>query len=451
MVVRARHVARFQELAAELRGRIDWPAQRLAAERTRALRALLRTAIERSSWHRRRLSGIEIESLTDADIRRLPTMTKSDLMDNFDEIVTDSRVTLDVCEAVLDGRRAGDYLFDEYRVVASGGASGRRGVFVYGWDAWATCYASIVRFQQRDWESDPRLRGVRRVTAVLGAAGGSHMSAALGRTFSSDDSPRHAVPVDQPIDAIVARLNELNPTILMGYSSFLPTIAMQATAGRLRIAPRRIIAISEPLLPDARAVIEQAWDVPVANGYGMSEGAFTGSCRQSMHLPDDLCIIEPVDSGGEPVPAREPGCGMLLTNLYNPLLPLIRYEVSDELTVLDEACRCGSPMTRIADPQGRADDVFRFGTDIVVHPHVLRTALSIPGLTEYQIRQTDGGVHVRLVAADMDTSALEHRIEQKLASLGLPQPTVTVELVPAIDRLPSGKLQRFVPRQHAPR
>jgi phenylacetate-coenzyme A ligase PaaK-like adenylate-forming protein len=323
-------------------------------------------------------------------------------------------------------------------------------VFVYGWDAWATCYASILRFQQRDWESDPRLAGVPRVTAVLGAAGGSHMSAALGRTFSTDESPRHAVPVDQPVDAIVARLNELNPTVLMGYSSFLPTIALQAAAGRLRIAPRRVIAISEPLLPEGRAMIERAWDVPVANGYGMSEGVFTGSCGQSMHLPDDLCIIEPVDSAGESVAAGDPGRGMLLTNLYNPLLPLIRYEVSDELTVLDGACGCGSPMTRIADPQGRADDVFHFGDDIVVHPHLLRSALGPSGITEYQVRQTERGVRVQLVAADIDTSALEREIEHKLASLGLPQPTVTVELVPTIERLPSGKLQRFVPRPGGP-
>lgn len=140
----------------------------------------------------------------------------------------------------------------------------------------------------------------------------------------------------------------------------------------------------------------------------------------------------------------------MLTNLYNPLLPLIRYEVSDELTVLDGVCGCGSHMTRIADPQGRADDVFHFGDNIVVHPHVLRSGLSLPGITEYQVRQTNRGVHVRLVAADIDTSALEREIGRKLASLGLPQPTATVELVPAIDRLPSGKLQRFVPRPGAP-
>lgn len=443
--VRARHVARFHEVATELRARIDWPAHRLREERTRALRSLVASAVERSPWHRSRLSGIDVGSLTEADIARLPTMTKSDLMDNFDTVVTDPRVTLDRCEAVLEGRN-GDYLFDEYRVVASGGSSGRRGVFVYGWDAWATCYASIVRFQQRDWNSDPDLAGVARVTAVLGAAGGSHMSAALGRTFSSDDNPRHAIPVDQPIEVIVARLNELNPTILMGYSSYLPRIAREADAGRLRISPKRVVAISEPLLPEARAVIERTWGIPVANGYGMSEGVFTGACGQSMHLPDDLCVVEPIGSNRQRVGVVEPG-GVLITNLYNPLLPLIRYEVSDELAVLDGICGCGSAMTRIADPLGRTDDVFSFGDGVVVHPHVFRSLLGRPGITDYQVRQTERGAHIRLVSTEIDGAGLAHDVEQKLRAVGLREPAVTVELVSAIERLISGKLQRFAPRR----
>ncbi len=447
--VRARHVARFHEIATVLRGRVDWPEQQLREERTRALRSIVATAVERSPWHRSRLSGLDVDALTEVDIARLPTMTKSDLMDNFDAIVTDPRVTLEMCESVLDGRNAGDYLFDKYRVVASGGSSGRRGVFVYGWDAWATCYASIVRFQQRDWSSDPQLAGVPRVTAVLGAAGGSHMSAALGRTFSSDDNPRHAVPVDQPIEAIVARLNELNPTILMGYSSFLATIAGEANASRLRITPRRVVAISEPLLPGARAVIEQTWGVPVANGYGMSEGVFTGACGQSMHLPDDLCIVETTGSGRQPADVGETASGVLITNLYNPLLPLIRYEVSDELSVLDGACGCGSAMTRIADPLGRTDDVFHYGDSIVVHPHVFRSVLGRPGITEYQVRQTERGAHIRLVSTEFTSSTLDQELELKLGALGLTEPTVTVELVSAIERLASGKLSRFVPRQAA--
>jgi len=138
---------------------------------------------------------------------------------------------------------------------------------------------------------------------------------------------------------------------------------------------------------------------------------------------------------------------VLITNLYNPLLPLIRYEVSDELNVLGTVCPCGSAMTRIADPLGRADDVFTFGDSIVVHPHVFRSVLARPGITEYQVRQTDRGARIRIVATQIDRSVLEHELEHKLAGLGVAEPRVKVEHVAAIERLPTGKLQRFVPRR----
>jgi len=166
-----------------------------------------------------------------------------------------------------------------------------------------------------------------------------------------------------------------------------------------------------------------------------------------MHLPDDLCIVEPIHLGGQRAGAGELGGGQLITNLYNPLLPLIRYEVSDELTVVDGSCACGSAMTRIADPLGRIDDVFSYGDAIVVHPHVFRSVLGRPGITEYQVRQTDRGAHIRVVATAIDSSVLEQEVGQKLGALGLPEPTVTVELVSAIERLTTGKLQRFLPRR----
>ena len=63
----------------------------------------------------------------EADLERLPVMTKADLMDNFDDIVTDARLSRDLCEDHLE--RADEYLLDEFHVVASGGSSGQRGVF----------------------------------------------------------------------------------------------------------------------------------------------------------------------------------------------------------------------------------------------------------------------------------------------------------------------------------
>ena len=55
------------------------------------------------------------------------------------------------------------------------------------------------------------------------------------------------------------------------------------------------------------------------------------ACAHGIHLPDDLCLVEIVDRDGRAVPPGQPGERILVTNLYNPALPLIRFEVTDEV------------------------------------------------------------------------------------------------------------------------
>jgi phenylacetate-CoA ligase len=446
-VLRRRHVAALEAMLPEYMGRIEWSADRVANERRRALRTLLAMAVERSPWHRERLAGIDPGGRSEVDIESLPVMTKTDLMDNFDDLVTDRRVTRELCERHLDDATGDAYLLGEYHVVASGGSSGQRGVFVYGWDAWAICWASMVRFPQRDWASDPTLAGVPRVAAVVAASKVTHVSAAFRQTFSTARTPEHVIPVSQPLERIVARLNELQPTEIIGYSSMLPRLAREARAGRLRISPRRVMAIAEPLLPEARAAIQQVWDVPIGDRYGMSEGVFAGFCGHGSHLPDDLCIFEPVGSDGRPVPPGVPSQRVYVTNLYNHALPLIRFEVTDEVTVLDGTCPCGSAFRRIADPQGRLDDTFVYPTGVSVHPHVFRSSLGQHRqIVEYQVRQTERGADVRVVAdAETDAALIELKVAEALAACGLDQPEVTLTRVATLDRQASGKLKRFVP------
>ena len=440
------HVADAERLVPDYVSRIDWPLVRVEEERTTALRAQLTTAAARSRWHHRRLEGLDIASVSDRDIVDLPVMTKTDLMDNFDSVVTDTRLSRELCEEHLD-RSPGDDLLGEFQVVASGGSSGTRGVYVFGWDAWAICFASNVRFQARDWNRDPTLAGIPRVIGVVAAASPTHISAALSRTFSSGDNARHLIPVSLPLGTIVAGLNELQPTVLMGYSSFLPRLALEAQHGRLRIAPRRVIAISEPLLPEARHAIDTAWGAPIANGYGMSEGVFTGSCGHGIHLPDDLCIFEPVDADGRPVGPGVLSHRVLVTNLYNHTQPLIRYEITDQVTLIDGTCPCGSSFRRIEDPQGRLDDTFEYADGPSVHPHLFRSALGrSAAVIEYQVRQTPRGANIGIVTtAPVDVHVLQATIADALTALGLAEPDVAIETVAALPRQASGKLKRFVP------
>jgi phenylacetate-CoA ligase len=101
---------------------------------------------------------------------------------------------------------------------------------------------------------------------------------------------------------------------------------MEAEAGRLRIDLRSAASVGEPLLPEVRAAVESQWGIEVLNVYGMSEGLYANCCHRSKaaHLPDDLCIVEPVDAAGYPVSAGQRAAKFYLTNLYNFTTPLSR-------------------------------------------------------------------------------------------------------------------------------
>lgn len=447
--LRQRHCADLMALLPEHIHRVGWSVERLSAERERALRHLVCTAKAGSPWHRERLAHVDPEALTEAQLADLPVMTKDDLMSHWDSIVTDPRLTLASVEEFMDSLTGDGYLHGCYHAVASGGSSGRRGVFVYGWDAWTQCYAGFARFSLRALLTDPKLATAPKVTAIVGADRPTHMTSVLAQTFSNPALTVHRLPITLPLGELVARLNAVQPTMMMSYASALPLLAHEARSGRLAIAPLRITCTSEPLLPEIRRLAEETWGAQVYNSWGTTEGGPTGtSCGQGrgMHLSDDLLIVEAVDEAGRPVHPGERSAKVYLTNLYNPTIPLLRYELTDEVTLLSEACPCGSRHTRIADIQGRQDDCFIYG-EVVVHPIAFRSPLSrCRGIAEYQVRQTARGAEIAIrCIGRVDISALRREIAKGLAELGLSGAEISVTPVERLDRQDVGKLRRFLP------
>lgn len=449
-ILRKRHLAEAMALLPEHLARIKWSRERLQAERERSLRILVEVAKRQSSWHRKRLAHLDARLLREQDLAEIPVMTKQDLMSNFDSIVTDPRLKLDVLERHLGGLTADAYLLDRYHAVSSGGSSGRRGVFVYDWQAWTLCYLSLRRYSFMKIAEAERMGAGTIHMAKIGAARALHISSAIGQTFSSPSLTIHAFPMTWPIERIVEGLNKLQPELLEGYSSALFHLAKKALTGDLKIAPRWVSSISEPLLPEIRMAVEEAWKVPVLNVWGTSEG---GGCAAScglgpgMHLTDDLLIIEPVDATGNATPPGVRSAKVYLTNLYNLTLPLIRYEVTDEVTLIDGPCPCGSHHRRIEDVLGRLDDSFSYPGGIDVHPHLFRSALAGErNVVEYQVAQTARGAAIAAVCTgEINEERLRAMIVSGLSKLGLGDPDVQITRVASLDRLRSGKLKRFVP------
>jgi phenylacetate-CoA ligase len=126
--------------------RLGWPPQQLAEFQRDRLRALLARAIKGSPFHAERLRDVHPGRFELADLRWLPVMTKAQMMDDFDRVVTDRRLTREVVEQHLAGSvTEPSLLFGEYVCLLSGGSSGRRGLIIQGVGEYADFAASILR------------------------------------------------------------------------------------------------------------------------------------------------------------------------------------------------------------------------------------------------------------------------------------------------------------------
>ena len=159
----------------------------------------------------------------------------------------------------------------------------------------------------------------------------------------------------------------------------------------------------------------------------------------------DMCLAELVDDDNNPVPPGMTSAKVLLTNLHNFSQPLIRYELTDRFTRPHATPADGWPWAGI---EGRADDIFRYG-GVVVHPHVIRSALAGDGAVhEYQVRQTKGGADVNCVTGGrLDTAVLAARLVDSLRQAGLTQPQV--EYSPSPRRSPESPKPARAHREHA--
>ncbi|MCH8830661.1 MAG: hypothetical protein IID45_13880 [Planctomycetes bacterium] len=71
----------------------------------------------------------------------------------------------------------------------------------------------------------------------------------------------------------------------------------------------------------------------------------------------DSLILESVDPENRPVPPGQLGDKVLVTSLSNRVLPLIRYEMSDQVENMTEPCPCGCVLPRVRTVAGREEHI----------------------------------------------------------------------------------------------
>jgi phenylacetate-coenzyme A ligase PaaK-like adenylate-forming protein len=445
-------VGRAIRLAKEGEEHERWPRERLDAFQRARLGELAEHASAHSTFYRTHYGG-RIDR-RDVRLETLPPVTKGMMMDAIDRFVTDPRLTHDALERHLGAIGPRDeLLLGEYRVMASSGSSGRKGIYVYDRIAWRRVLAGGIRGSRM---MDLRPRFPRRVRmAQVAAPDAKHMTTRGATSMQIGFFRTILLSAAQPIATLVESLQRHQPEALYGYPSILALLAVEQLEGRLRIAPRVICTSSEVRTAEMTGRMRDAWGVEPFDGLGLTETGLTAiDCREhaGLHVFEDACIYEVVDEHDRPVPAGRQGAKVLVTNLSNRTQPFIRFEVTDLVTVSEEPCPCGRTFRRITSIEGRSDDVLELpgtaGAAVRVHPIHLRSPLAaMPAVAQYQITEVADGLDVTLAlvrdVANGDVRRdVERTIGARLAALGVAPVSIRVRVVPEIAREPgAGKLK----------
>ena len=190
---------------------------------------------------------------------------------------------------------------------------------------------------------------------------------------------------------ILPPLIRMNPDNAYGPPSYLFLLARALQNQDLQLPKlKRIFTSSEYLEKPIRQFIAAVFQADIFDVYGsteMKEVAWECGHGAGYHINEDEIICEIVDDAGHPLKSSQMG-KVVVTDLHNQAMPLIRFGIGDQGLKLNADCPCGCTFELMQPLAGRASDyiILRNGTRL--SPFLLTTAIEkTRGLLQYQIVQ----------------------------------------------------------------
>ena len=406
-----------------LRERDGWTRSQLEAFQRRRLDQIVRHAAAHSPVYREALGRVD----GPVDLQALPVMRKEQLMERWDEWITAPSLRRAEVERHLAALTGDELIGGEYRVMATGGSSGTRGMFVFSRPEWRELVAHFMAMMNTAGFT-PRLPRRRRMASVA-APSPAHMTWRIVASLDIGQHRRLPLAATMPISKLVEDLNAFDPEAFNAYPSVAALLADEQLEGRLRISPSRVWVSSELCTPEMRERIRAAWGVEPHDIYGATDGLWGSTCEHGrLHFWEDLTIVEAEDER------------LLITNLFMKTQPVIRYEVTDMVRLHDDPCPCGRPTRTVSAIEGRSDDILELPADgggtVRLHPIHLRSPLAhLETVRAYQVVLRDDGLHVRVVPrGDAAAADVHAAMTGALAKAGAGATPVHVEPAEELER-----------------
>jgi phenylacetate-CoA ligase len=410
------------------RRREQWlGADELRRRRTARLRRLAAAAARTRYWSTVFMqAGVEAASLDEESLQRLPILDKATVQDRTDDLLLAPRADLFVVRTSGSSGRPAEFFRSERDQAEVSAIHGRIG--------------SVYGRHLRD-------RHVSIGSGVATAAKGP--VAMLRRTGILPQM--HRISSLDPLEAQLAAVRRLRPTVINGYSIAIEQLAEAALAARITdIRPRLVYTGSMPTSERCRALSLQAFGVRPLDVYAITEaGPVAFECPASpgdYHLNDDVQLVEIVDPSGRRVPDGESG-EVVITPLTLLSEPLLRYRVGDLAARRPHPCSCGRGLALLGPVEGRTRQVIRTPDGRTLNQAGIGPSFRKEhGVRRWQIRHTSpDALQVLVVTESPWTSGGREQTVNLLGSrLGS---AMRIELI-EVDDIPmtsAGKFQAIIP------
>lgn len=432
------------------------PRQRLLALQNQNIARLLAHAYHNCAYYRRVFdqSGFDYRTYQDPrDLKAIPVLTKADIRANLSDMTDGSRCSPD--------RFRGNQCAETFIHTVSGGTTGPSIDIFNDADSLLLKQCAQLRFdawagwQAGQWlgliwpavvDSHPPKPGLKsRIKNYLGS-----------RTISLQQT----VIDERDLAEFFQTIRKRKVITIRGFPFQVAEAAAYLQSKKLRLEYLKgIITTGEPLYAGQRELIESAFGCPVFDSYRTREaGCIAQECgiHNGFHISVETVYVEIIPNQSQTHGAAEVGGAIegkiVITDLTNLALPLIRYEIGDIGTLSDRSCPCGRGLPLLDHIGGRISDLLYTPEGQKVSPvTVIPNLFHLIGImNQFRIIQ-DRLDHliIQMVQPAPDKNLLKRQQENIRRIFGLNMQT-TYEYLDRIEPLASGKYAFVVSKIRPP-
>jgi phenylacetate-CoA ligase len=251
-----------------------------------------------------------------------------------------------------------------------------------------------------------------------------------------------AMNKDNMID-YVNKISTYKPKALVSYVNPLYELACYINKNNTPVfSPETILTGAEPLHNFQRTEIEKAFSCNVYDTFGCREFMLmSAECTEykNLHINSDHLVVETISELGESITGQSGD--LVITDLYNFGMPLIRYVNGDRATLINEPCNCGNPLPMMSSVDGRKLDIIKTPSGKTIpgelFPHLFK---EFKGISRFQVKQSKiDELHIFIIANDKFTKEDQMSITAEINKYAANELNLKFELVEDIPLTVSGK------------